>query len=509
MLIRLAQPKRRWKFLAAVGVDATTRRRRLSHCAGSAGYSTGGDAILFLSPSNWPEPNSTAAGTRTMSLLKHFSSRDSPFGSVHFGCGAKFPPAPSNAIGTSGDGIHWHRIKPNRSDEMKALLQRIEHNHAPIRAVVFDRFYAEEAFSFRIRETCPSALLVLDMQDVHSLRLGRQCLVEEADSAVSDCSDGQSVSDGNACHMTEQLMEKVITKAYDAFLRELASVHRSDLVLVCSSEEVKLLESWNVPDWKLVPASFFCTDLNETSEVSREFEDRKDFVALGGFKHAPNVDSVKVLRYQIWPTLRTRLPDARIHVCGAYPTQQILSMHDKKLGFIVHGHVEDIDKVLLESRVLLAPLRFGAGCKGKIIDAWRCGLPVVTTPVGAEGMTNKVKEPTKNVITGTTAEEDYWGGMVASDTNAFVDAAVEMYTQKNVWTGCRDNGVNLLHQLFNGAVNLPVVENRIDGAIADLSQRRRLDFTGAMLWRDNRTSTKYFSKWIELKESLTVKDNVT
>lgn len=84
-----------------------------------------------------------------------------------------------------------------------------------------------------------------------------------------------------------------------------------------------------------------------------------------------------------------------------------------------------------------------------------------------------------------------------------------MYTPKNVWNGCRDNGVNLLHQLFNGAVNLPVVGNRIDSAITDLSQRRRLDFTGAMLWRDNRTSTTYFSKWIELKESLAVKDNVT
>ena len=66
--------------------------------------------------------------------------------------------------------IHWHWILPNREDEMLDLLVRIEDEHGQLSAVVFDRFHAEEVFSFRIRETCPDALLVLDMQDVHSLR---------------------------------------------------------------------------------------------------------------------------------------------------------------------------------------------------------------------------------------------------------------------------------------------------------------------------------------------------
>ncbi len=66
--------------------------------------------------------------------------------------------------------IHWHWILPNREDEMLDLLVRIEDEHGQLSAVVFDRFHAEEVFSFRICETCPDALLVLDMQDVHSLR---------------------------------------------------------------------------------------------------------------------------------------------------------------------------------------------------------------------------------------------------------------------------------------------------------------------------------------------------
>ena len=222
-------------------------------------------SILFLSPSNWPEPNATAAGTRTMSLLNHFStSLNSPFSSVHFGCGAKLHDSSIiNEKRTGNNLIHWHQIKPNRSKDMKNLIHTIENKHNSIRAVVFDRFYAEEAYSFRIKELCPNALSILDMQDVNSLRTGRQCIVEEEEE--------------DSFSMTRQLMKRVMEfdpstnyhnyneskqrkKAHDIFLREMASIHRSDLVLVCSLEEMKMLESWGIPKWKLVHASFFCMD---------------------------------------------------------------------------------------------------------------------------------------------------------------------------------------------------------------------------------------------------------
>ena len=469
--------------------------------------------ILFLSPSNWPEPNATAAGTRTMSLLQHFSNSSS----VHFGCGAKMPQSikrddASNTVvpGPGSNHIHWHQIKPNRSEEMKTLLHNIQSNHGPIKAVVFDRFYAEEAFSFRIRDICPDALLVLDMQDIHSLRLGRQCLVEETDSRQSE--DGNRNTQLQL--ITTQLMDNVMNfnpqydatsfkRANDAFLRELASVHRSDLVLVCSSVEMNLLESsWNVPKWKLVPASFFCKDEDvedDTTNIQQSssmptFEDRQDFVTVGGFKHPPNVDSVKLLRHEIWPRIREQIPNARMHVYGAYPTSQILNMQDKQAGFLVKGHVEDLDKVLTESRVLLSPLRFGAGIKGKIVDAWRCGCPVVTTPVGAEGMVDESEALSKSRAN--------WGGSIASNSNDFIQAAVEMYTQKEHWKSCQHRGTSLLTQLFNGRTNLPVIEDGITDAIMNLKQRRQSDLVGAILWRDAQRSTEYFSRWIELKESL-------
>ena len=444
--------------------------------------------ILFLSPSNWPEPDASAAGTRTMSLLHHFaSSNTSPFTSVHFGCGAKFPTSSRSSL-HNYNKIHWHHVKPNRTDDMNELIGRIKKDYGPIRAVVFDRFYAEETFSFRIRDECPDALLVLDMQDVHSLRLGRQHLVEDIDNEL-----------GNPLSMTSELMNSVINydpalqssgKAYDTFLRELASLHRSDLVLVCSSMEMEMLESWGLPEWKLVLAPFFCNDndikYNDGGDENA-FEDRHDFVALGGFKHAPNVDSIRILHREIWPRIRYCLPDAKVYVCGAYPTPEILSLHNESNGFIVRGHVDNIDDELRRARILLAPLRFGAGIKGKIVDAWRCGCPVVTTPIGTESM---------------MIDDADWGGTIAVDSVKFANATIKLYENKELWSRCQYHGKTILQQLFNGGTNLPVVEIGMINGIANLSKQRRQDNIGSVLWRDTRRSTEYFSKWIELKEAL-------
>jgi len=265
------------KYCSCRRLSSTSISRLSDDCGSNDGSITKHQdkgSILFLSPSNWPEPNATAAGTRTMSLLNHFlSSPNSPFTSVHCGCGATLHHHILNP--TDNNNIRWHQIKPNRSEDMKNLIHTIETKHNnPIRAVVFDRFYAEEAYSFRIKELCPNALLILDMQDVHSLRIGRQCIVKEE---VKD-----------TFSMTRQLMKRVMEfdpstndhsyneskqrkKAYDTFLREMASIHRSDLVLVCSSEEMKMLVSWGIPKWKLVQASFFC--MNDEKDTTDDDDD--------------------------------------------------------------------------------------------------------------------------------------------------------------------------------------------------------------------------------------------
>lgn len=169
----------------------------------------------------------------------------------------------------------------------------------------------------------------------------------------------------------------------------------------------------------------------------------------------------------------------------------MLSLHDDNSGFLVHGHIDDLESDLRRRRVLLAPLRFGAGIKGKIVDAWQNGCPVISTPIGAEGM-----------IDNNAAMPDEWGGKIASNPEEFVQAALNMYTQSAVWEQCQESGTSLLNKLFNKEHNLKLVESAVRNSIAELEERRASDLVGAMLWHQGNRSTKYFSKWIELKESI-------
>ena len=300
---------------------------------------------------------------------------------------------------------------------------------------------------------------------------------------------------------------------------------------------------WNIPRWKLVPASFFCDELRMEDGISAKdydddhddngnnnnnsdnttnsrntlmptFTERTDFVTVGGFKHPPNIDSIKVLYHTLWPRIRSQLPNAQMHIYGAYPTQEILSMHDEAAGFLVHGHVQDLDTVLRNCRVLLAPLRFGAGIKGKIVDAWRCGCPVVTTLVGAEGMRGDSCNATSiggSSSSSTTSSQhsnwntngsQEWGGMIAEDANDFVNHAVRLYNDKNVWNNCQEKGTFLLNTLFNGKNNLPIVEKAVHDAMTKLKDRRNRDIIGSLMWHQSARSTEYFSRWIELKETI-------
>ena len=251
----------------------------------SNGVKSQKQVILFLSSASWPQPNATAAGTRTNSLLELFTTYSKLFTSAHFGCGAADIPTSSSSAHDVNNlrKVQRHHIKMNRGQEMKDLLNSIQSEHGPIKAVVFDRFYSEEAYSFMIKESCPDALRILDMQDVHSLRIGRQNLVKTLDTDgrnLSSCLMDKVMTFDPKDNYEEDTINNYKIHSRDIFLRELASIHRSDLVFVCSSAEMKLLYSWNVPSWKLTLASFFCDKVDR--ETLPSFHDRCDFVTVGG-----------------------------------------------------------------------------------------------------------------------------------------------------------------------------------------------------------------------------------
>jgi hypothetical protein len=483
-------------------------------------------SVLFVS-FLWPEASSSAAGVRTRSLLEAFQA----WGwQVHYLACAR---ANEHTESLERSGVTAHRVSPNRGADFEDALDRASPD-----AVVFDRFTAEEAFSFRVRAARPTAARILDMQDLHALRRARHDAVKTAlkkkklaTLSGADADLGESVLRAS--------LAAVPAAGDPSVARELAAVHRCDLTLVCSPVETRLMrDRFGVPASKLVPASFFCAQSSSASKKtekkteknpprgSRPFASREGFTTIGTFYHPPNVDAVRWLAAEVWPKIRESLPDATMRVYGAYPTEAVKQLHKPKEGFLVLGFAESVAAAMDESRVLLAPLRFGAGIKGKIVDAWMHGLPVVTTPIGAEGM-----RPGEDALWSDCSarrstiikdEEEDWGGRWRSlDAASFARDAVALHEDAGAWERARARGSELIAELFAGEKNLAAVRDATEALFVEaeaefenvreggeterfsttLEARRARDYVGGALWHHTLRSTEYFSRWIEMKET--------
>ncbi|RDV27475.1 glycosyltransferase [Alteromonas aestuariivivens] len=323
--------------------------------------------------------------------------------------------------------------------------------------VVFDRFMTEEQFSWRVRKVCPHAALVLNTEDLHSLRNARHEAIKQGRDAMQP-----ELNSELAC-------------------REVAAILRSDLSLIISDYEYRLLtQHYGVPVSSMLHLPLL---LDETSEVTPPFKAREGFVTIGNFRHAPNWDAVLQLKQKIWPHIRKQLPDAHLTIYGAYPPKKATALSDKAQGFQVAGWVSDAAEALRQARVLLAPLRFGAGVKGKLLSAMQCGTPSVTTPIGAEGI----------------GAAEQWPGAVCSSESDFIESAVRLYTQPNEWQSSCARIPALLQKKFNSKTNCQTLQNALLQLVESLTARRNSNFLQQLLWHHSLRSTQYMSQWIEEK----------
>jgi len=206
----------------------------------------------------------------------------------------------------------------------------------------------------------------------------------------------------------------------DIMQREIAAIFRCDLTLVISDVELKLLvDYFQVPEYLLCYLPLWV--VFKDTLVWPSCERRVNFISIGNFLHAPNWDATLLLKESIWPLIRMQLPQAHLFIYGAYPSQKVTQLHNPAQGFNIGGWTENAQAALSTARVCLAPLRFGAGIKGKLIDAMLSGTPSVTTSIGVEAM----MEP--------SAQVGDWAGAVADSAQAFADAAVQLYSDSQRW----------------------------------------------------------------------------
>ena len=191
------------------------------------------------------------------------------------------------------------------------------------------------------------------------------------------------------------------------------------------------------------------------------------------------------LKEKIWPLIKYKLPDAELHIYGAYPTQKVFQLHNIKQGIIIKGRAEKAHEVMRKTKVCLAPLQFGAGLKGKLIDAMQCGTPNVTTTIGSEGMNELGK----------------WSGFLGDDADNIADRAIELYTNKELWLLSQSQGFDIINQVFNKDIYVNAFNDKINFLINHIDEHRLNNFTGSMLNHHTMQSTKYLSRWIELKNT--------
>ena len=399
----------------------------------------------------WPEPNSSAAGSRMMQIL--LLMQKSGF-RVVFASPAEDS---AHAIDLESIGIEKHSIRLNCSS-----FDEWVRTQSPD-VVMFDRFMMEEQFGWRVEKHVPDALRLLDMEDVHCLRDARHRAVKAGRNLSAD--DWHT----------------------DMAFREIASILRCDLTLVISEFEMNWLQDhFPIHASKLLYTPFMVNSADAEGLSQRfadsDFEVRHGFVSIGNFRHAPNWDAVLQLR-EIWPDIRRRLPDAELNIYGAYPPKKAMQLDKPELGFRVRGWASDAYQVIAEAKVMLAPLRFGAGLKGKLLDAMLVGTPAVTSSLGAEGMYGDCDQ----------------AAVVADDRDAFIDAAVQLYSSRSEWKSRSAAGYKLAIERFNDADHGPNITATIDRLCVGLERHRRQDFVGGMLRHHSLKSTQYMSQWIEAK----------
>lgn len=386
----------------------------------------------------WPEPRSSAAGIRTQEMSLFIQRLGYEIVGIS-------PVALSqHSEAWEKNGVRTLSCDPN-SSEAAEILKTLSPD-----LVVYDRFYTEEKYGWRARELWPEALHMIDTSDLHCLRGARQ-----------------------RAHLAgSEVFEPTEDFFGEDFLREMASLHRADVCLVVSSFELEWLVQRGFEKERICYLPF-------SSHADAELKpkgDRHGFCFLGNYRHAPNVDAVRWLESELWPALRKRVPTAELHLYGAYPPQAITQFHGRN-GIFSHGFVEDHRQAIARHEVMLAPLRFGAGIKGKILEAWATGTPVLGTPLAFESM----------------------GAGFAEFTNVegFVDQIQNLQKPEH-WRNHVELGLDRLKNRYDREMIFKIFAEFLAASRLALPQIRK-SLTGRLLRHHGAQSLKYFSAWIEEK----------
>ncbi len=265
--------------------------------------------------------------------------------------------------------------------------------------MVYRATLAEAPLLDALRRHSPQARLVFNTVDLHFLRLEREAALARAPALLDE--------------------------AFRMQQRETAAILRADCTILLSPVEQRLLAEL-IPEarTRVIPI------LRDIPGRTAPFGARRGVVFVGSFRHRPNVDAIVEFVREVWPLVRRRL-DVPLTVIGADPPPEVQALAGE--GVVVAGYRPDLDALLGACRLTVAPLRFGAGLKGKIVSSLAAGVPCVASPMAAEGMA---------LIDGEHV-------CLASTPSEFAAAIVDVHEDADLWERLSRGGLLLARETYS------------------------------------------------------------
>jgi GT2 family glycosyltransferase/SAM-dependent methyltransferase len=281
-----------------------------------------------------------------------------------------------------------------------------------LKLAIVSRPYVAARWTHLLREYTPGATIAYDTVDLHFVRERRRADLGEPHAGPK-----------------AQTMREL----------ELGLVRGSDLTIVVSEDERAQLEE-EAPGARVVVVPV----VNDVADHVAPLERRAGVLFVGGFEHPPNVDAALLLVRSVMPLVWRELPDVPVVIAGSKPTPEIQALASPKVD--VTGWVEDLGPLVDAARVMAAPLRFGAGMKGKVTQSLGAGLPVVTTPTGAEGL----------------GVEDGREMLIAEDVEGLAERIVRLHADDELWRRLSIEGQDVVRRV----ASIELMRERLAGLLS-------------------------------------------
>lgn len=283
-----------------------------------------------------------------------------------------------------------------------------------------------------VLENLPTVPLVFDMVDAHARRLRRSAAMQGRPELEADAVRLERLEAG-AARISDVVV--AVSKADEDFITDVA---RIPLRTVC------------------IPT------IHYAEPHGPDFDARSGLLFVGGFEHTPNVDAALYLIHDVLPLIRDRIGDVELTLAGSKPPAMLSSLTVK--GVTVTGWVPELRPLYDRARLSVAPLRFGAGVKGKIGEALSFGLPTVTTTIGIEGI---------DVVHGRDI-------LVGDSAEAFADCVAQAYASRSIWEDLQVNGARSIEDQFGRKATNARIDQLLEAVAAvDVRPNRQFQTTPA------------------------------